>query len=73
MNETLARRLTGLAGITAAAALMIEVPLYFVYSGPPPDANVLTRLLLAIFSLAFLIVIAHLPEAAPPPSEGRRR
>ncbi|MFF5516451.1 hypothetical protein [Streptomyces coeruleorubidus] len=56
MNETFARRLTGLAGIAAAAALIIEVPLYFVYSGPPPDANVLTRLLLAIFSLAFLIV-----------------
>ncbi|MET9682897.1 hypothetical protein [Streptomyces coeruleorubidus] len=56
MNETFARRLTGIAGIAAAAALIIEVPLYFVYSGPPPDANVLTRLLLAIFSLAFLIV-----------------
>ncbi|OUD03612.1 hypothetical protein [Streptomyces swartbergensis] len=56
MTETFARRLTGLAGIAAAAALIIEVPLYFVYSGPPPDANVLTRLLLAIFSLAFLIV-----------------
>ncbi|GGW69975.1 hypothetical protein [Streptomyces caelestis] len=56
MNETFARRLTGLAGIAAAAALIIEVPLYFIYSGPPPDANVLTRLLLAIFSLAFLIV-----------------
>jgi hypothetical protein len=56
MNETFARRLTGLAGIAAAAALIIEVPLYFVYSGPPPDANVLTRLLLGIFALAFLIV-----------------
>jgi hypothetical protein len=56
MNETFARRLTGLAGIAAAAALIIEVPLYFFYSGPPPDANVLTRLLLGIFALAFLIV-----------------
>ncbi|MEU0246489.1 hypothetical protein ABZ192_19575 [Streptomyces sp. NPDC006235] len=56
MNEIFARRLTGLAGIAAAAALIVEVPLYFIYSGPPPDANVLTRLLLGIFSLAFLIV-----------------
>ncbi|MYS94694.1 MULTISPECIES: hypothetical protein [Streptomyces] len=56
MNETFARRLTGLAGIAAAAALIIEVPLYFIYSGPPPDANVLTRLLLGIFALVFLIV-----------------
>ncbi|MEV2213232.1 hypothetical protein AB0H86_17565 [Streptomyces sp. NPDC050997] len=56
MNETIARRLTGLAGITAAAALIVEVPLYFVYSGPPPDANVLTRLLLGIVGLASLVV-----------------
>ncbi|WSQ13632.1 hypothetical protein OG604_41125 [Streptomyces sp. NBC_01231] len=56
MNETFARRLTGLAGITTAAALIVEVPLYFVYSGPPPDANVLTRLLLGIVGLAGLVV-----------------
>jgi len=56
MNETFARRLTGLAGISTAAALIVEVPLYFVYSGPPPDANVLTRLLLGIVGLALLVV-----------------
>ncbi|MFI9756633.1 hypothetical protein ACIHFB_01695 [Streptomyces sp. NPDC051963] len=56
MNETIARRLTGLAGIAAAAALIAEVPLYFIYSGPPPDANVLARLLIGIVALAFLIV-----------------
>ncbi|WP_030948917.1 hypothetical protein [Streptomyces sp. NRRL S-646] len=56
MTETFARRLTGAAGIAAAAALIVEVPLYFVYSGPPPDANVLTRLLLGIVALACLVV-----------------
>ncbi|MER5949881.1 hypothetical protein ABT127_27885 [Streptomyces sp. NPDC001904] len=56
MTETFARRLTGVAGIAAAAALIIEVPLYFVYSGPPPDANVLSRLLVGILALAFLVV-----------------
>ena len=56
MNETFARRLTGLAGISTAAALIVEVPLYFVYSGLPPDANVLTRLLLGIVGLALLVV-----------------
>ncbi|MGV9406469.1 hypothetical protein [Streptomyces sp. NPDC003667] len=56
MNETAARRLTGVAGIATAAALIVEVPLYFVYSGPPPDWNVLARLLIGIFALAFLIV-----------------
>jgi hypothetical protein len=56
MNETFARRLTGVAGIATAAALIVEVPLYFVYSGPPPDANVLARLLLGIIALACLVV-----------------
>ncbi|MFE9454124.1 hypothetical protein [Streptomyces sp. NPDC006739] len=56
MNETAARRLTGLAAIATAAAFIVEVPLYFIYSGPPPDSNVLTRLLIGILALAFLIV-----------------
>ncbi|MER7693417.1 hypothetical protein [Streptomyces sp. NPDC097610] len=56
MNETVARRLAGLAGIATAAAFIVEVPLYFIYSGPPPDANVLARLLIGIVALAFLIV-----------------
>ncbi|MFF4489928.1 hypothetical protein ACFY0F_26080 [Streptomyces sp. NPDC001544] len=56
MNETVARRLTGLAGIATAAAFIVEVPLYFIYSGPPPDSNVLTRLLIGILALALLIV-----------------
>ena len=56
MNETIARRLTGLAGIATAAAFIVEVPLYFIYSGPPPDSNVLARLLIGIVALAFLIV-----------------
>ncbi|WP_369167416.1 hypothetical protein AB5J49_06135 [Streptomyces sp. R28] len=56
MTETFARRLTGAAGIAAATALIIEVPLYFVYSGPPPDVNVLSRLLIGIIALACLVV-----------------
>ncbi|MGW2448499.1 hypothetical protein [Streptomyces sp. NPDC001675] len=58
MNETGVRRLTGLAGIATAAALIVEVPLYFLYSGPPPDSNVLARLLIGILALTFLIVFA---------------
>ncbi|QNP68174.1 hypothetical protein IAG44_00955 [Streptomyces roseirectus] len=56
MTETFARRLTGVAGIAAAACLIVEVPLYFVYSGPPPDANVLSRLLIGIVALVCLLV-----------------
>ncbi|GGY40820.1 hypothetical protein GCM10010326_38630 [Streptomyces xanthochromogenes] len=47
-----------MAGILSAAALIVEVPLYFLYSGPPPDSNVLARLLVGILALAFLIVFA---------------
>ncbi|WP_093623830.1 hypothetical protein [Streptomyces sp. 3213.3] len=56
MNEMSARRLAGGAGIAAAALLIVEVPLYFIYSGPPPDVNVLSRLLIGIVALAFLLV-----------------
>ncbi|KUN75178.1 hypothetical protein AQJ66_36410 [Streptomyces bungoensis] len=56
MDEPFARRLTGVAGIAAAVAFIVEVPLYFIYSGPPPDANVLGRLLIGIVALACLVV-----------------
>ncbi|OIJ65511.1 hypothetical protein [Streptomyces mangrovisoli] len=56
MHETMMRRLTGVSGIAAAAAFIVEVPLYFLYSGPPPDANVLSRLLIGILGLGCLIV-----------------
>lgn len=56
MSEAVARRLTGLAAVVAALALIVQVPLYFLYSGPPPDANVLSRLLIGIVALATLVV-----------------
>lgn len=56
MINTNPRRVIGLAGIAAAVAILIELPLYFVYSGPPPDSNVLTRSLFAMVSLTLLTV-----------------
>ncbi|MEU8573215.1 hypothetical protein [Streptomyces asoensis] len=56
MPETIARRLTGLAAVAAAVALIVQVPLYFVYDGAPPDGNVLSRLLIGIVALACLVV-----------------
>ncbi|MFL5994278.1 MAG: hypothetical protein ACJ736_08185 [Streptomyces sp.] len=56
MSEAVARRLTGLTAVIAAVALIVQVPLYFLYSGPPPDANVLSRLLIGIVALTSLIV-----------------
>lgn len=70
MNDIIARRVTGLAGIVAAVCFIVEVPLYFLYSGPPPDANVLTRLLIGIVALAALILFVTgvrelIKQAAP--------
>ncbi|WP_330440408.1 hypothetical protein [Streptomyces griseoaurantiacus] len=56
MNETTARRLAGRACLATALAFIVEVPLYFVYDGPPPDSNVLARLLIGILGLTFLLV-----------------
>ncbi|MFC4052549.1 hypothetical protein ACFOY4_22920 [Actinomadura syzygii] len=56
MNEIVARRFTAIAGIAFSAALIVEVPLYFVYSDEPPQSNVLTRLLFGILGLGFLLV-----------------
>ncbi len=56
MNESLARRFTGFSCLATAVALIAEVPLYFVYSGPPPDSNVLSRLLIGVLALGFLLL-----------------
>jgi hypothetical protein len=56
MTDTGLRRLTGAAGVLAALAILIEIPLYFVYSGPPTDANVLTRSLFGLVGLTLLTV-----------------
>jgi len=56
MNETNARRLAGWTALLSAVALLIELPLYFVYEGAPPDANVLARLLIGLFALGLLLL-----------------
>ncbi|WP_067574360.1 TetR/AcrR family transcriptional regulator C-terminal domain-containing protein [Nocardia acidivorans] len=35
------RRVTGTAAVIGAVLTLVEIPLYFVYDGPPPDWNVL--------------------------------
>jgi hypothetical protein len=68
MTDTLVRRLTGFAGILAAVLGIVLVPLYFIYSGPPPAWNVLTRnvinLIAAVAILVFLLGLAHLARRA---------
>ena len=56
MKDTSIRRLTGMFGVGAATLLLLQTPLYFMYSGAPPDWNVLTRILLSLFGCALFIV-----------------
>lgn len=47
------RKLTGISAVLVGALSLVMVPLYFVYSGPPPANNVLARNLftVAIFTI----------------------
>lgn len=73
MNDVGVRRATGIFGVMVAAITLVELPLYFVYSGAPPASNVLTRILLNLFLLAFLMVFLagfrHLIRRADPEYE----
>lgn len=55
MNDRTLRRLTGLSGIAAGVLSLVVVPLYFIYSGPPPAWDVLTRTLLSIPMLVAML------------------
>jgi hypothetical protein len=70
MTDIFVRRMTGLAGISAAVLGVVLLPLYFTYSGPPPVWNVLTRnlinLVAAVAILVFLLGLAHLVRRADP-------
>jgi hypothetical protein len=70
MNPTTARRVTATAGLAAALLVLVEVPLYFVYDGPPPDSNVLTRSLIGLVGMTCLVVfmanLRHLVKLANP-------
>ncbi len=56
LNNMQVRQITGLSGVTIGVAGILLIPLYFMYSGPPPAWNVLTRDLLNLILCAFLIV-----------------
>ena len=56
MSEATTRRNVGLFGIIASLFIIVQVPLYFLYSGAPPDWNILTRSLIGIVGCVFYIV-----------------
>ncbi|MFI9504015.1 hypothetical protein [Nocardia sp. NPDC052566] len=64
------QRITGATGVLATLLMLVELPLYFVYGGAPPDGNIFTRSLLGIVGATLMIVfMAGLPQlvkTAPP-------
>lgn len=56
MSEASVRRYAGLFGMIASALIVVQVPLYFLYSGAPPDWNILTRSLIGIVGCVFYIL-----------------
>jgi hypothetical protein len=39
MNDAQVRRITGISGVLIGALTVFVIPLYFMYSGPPPDGR----------------------------------
>src|SRR5215203_449486 len=68
MSDAKVRLITGFAGVAIGTGSLLVLPLYFMYSGPPPDWNVFTRVLVALITCAFLIVfiagLSHLIRRA---------
>ncbi|WP_433201792.1 hypothetical protein ACQP1G_10965 [Nocardia sp. CA-107356] len=56
MDANVIRRVAGVSGLIAALLMLVELPLYFVYDGAPPDSNVLTRSLFGLTALTLLVV-----------------
>ncbi len=68
MNTETLHRTAGIAAVAGAALMLIELPLYFVYDGPPPDWNILSRGLVGLVALVgltvFMSAFGHLVKAA---------
>lgn len=73
MDDKPVRIVTALAGLLMMATVLAVIPLYFVYSGAPPVSNVLTRVLLSLFTCAGLLVFmagfSHLARRSSPAAE----
>jgi hypothetical protein len=67
------RQFTGIAGIAVFLLSMVVLPLYFVYNGPPPVSNILTRALINMFVctalITFLVGFRHLIREERPDFE----
>jgi hypothetical protein len=56
VGTVLLYRVTGFAGIIMYLTVMTMIPLFFVYDGAPPVSNILTRVLVSMFTCASFVV-----------------
>jgi hypothetical protein len=56
MTDDDVRRVTGWSGVLTGIGTLASVPLYFVYSGAPSAANVLTRNLISLLVIGLLLI-----------------
>jgi hypothetical protein len=56
MPDATTRRYAGVFGIVASLFIIVQVPLYFLYSGAAPDWNILTRSLVGITGCTIYLV-----------------
>jgi type IV secretory pathway VirB2 component (pilin) len=52
------RKISGICAVVVGALSLLLVPLYFVYSGPPPADNVLTRNLVTVVTFTVFLVFS---------------
>ena len=73
MTDNAVRQVVGWSGVVFGIGTLASVPLYFVYSGPPPASNVLTRNLITLIMIALLLIffssLSHLIRRARNGSE----
>ena len=56
MTELRLRRNTGIFGLVATVISLTQLPLYFMYTGAPPQWDILTRVMVSIIGSAIFIV-----------------
>jgi hypothetical protein len=56
MSERMLRWVTGCAGLVMYLTVMTVIPLFFAYEGAPPVSNILTRVLVSMFTCAAFVV-----------------
>lgn len=52
------RRVAGVLGLIAGLCTVLPIPLWFIYDGPAPDSNILTRILFTVIGIVVYVGFA---------------